>query len=91
MMDDDVRKLIHIENDDSEELIGARAREMVKRGFDMLAKRKMQIFGFYPKPNRQFMLHHPEVTEKLSFIAGPIYGLINDRDVMQPRANLKTD
>ena len=48
MMDDDVRKLVHIEHGDREELSGARARKYFRGGFDLLAKRKMQIFGFYP-------------------------------------------
>jgi hypothetical protein len=95
MMDDDVKKLSTCRDVSgklkNKDLTGKKCVGYVEKGFDILKQSKMQIFGFYPIPNCKFMMHHPAITKSLAFIAGPIYGFINDRDVMQPRAKLKID
>jgi hypothetical protein len=65
-------KMIHIKS----------LKTVVKRGFDMLDKNKLQLFGFYPLTNEMFACSQQPITFSLKFIVGAIYGYINDKSLI---------
>lgn len=57
-------------------------KSVINRGFTLLDKHNLQLFGFYPLVNEKFQCHQEAVSIKLKFIVGAMYAYINDKSLI---------
>ena len=79
-LDDDVRGLKECGGGKMEPIKSLKA--VINKGFDILKKNKLQLFGFYPIVNELFQCKQKPITTELKFIVGVMYGYMNDKKLI---------
>ena len=83
-MDDDINGLFKLAGDKKLDKI-SNLKPIFNRGFRLLKKNNLQLFGFYPVANAYFMrtkkVQPGGINTGLSFIYGAFYGFINDKNI----------
>lgn len=86
----DGQKIVHINDDvrglkeckDGKMVPIPNLKSVIKKGFSLLEKHGLQLFGFYPLVNEKFQCHQEPVSIGLKFIVGAMYAYINDKSLI---------